>query len=295
MPIGLYNENRDSDFLLPMIFLPQSIYDETKRDINVAYVGGGVYGNVNAGSLGDCDYHLFLGKIDFPSDSVLHESQGKTIETQIRRNKAISDPAMRNPDIPSAFYSSELESDHVYGGAFVYNSEWIDELRLGFSFLHTKYETYVNGSAKPAGDTVVHGRFVISAEYSWRDFVFISEYNETDRTYTFFDKVTADGPSQAYYVMVNYTPFERWTFSAMYDEFYPFKHDKDGSSMLQLNSSAAWRKDISVGARWAISDFCVAKAEYHWIDGTSLQTGLFNADGAGRYWSYGAARISFFF
>ena len=31
LPIGLYNETRDSDFLRPMAFLPQSVYDEMQR------------------------------------------------------------------------------------------------------------------------------------------------------------------------------------------------------------------------------------------------------------------------
>ncbi len=35
-PMGLYNEERDSDFLRPMAFLPQSIYDEVRRDMLVA-------------------------------------------------------------------------------------------------------------------------------------------------------------------------------------------------------------------------------------------------------------------
>ena len=46
MPLGLYNEVRDSPFLLPMVFLPQSIYDESRRDSNLAYIGLGVYGNL---------------------------------------------------------------------------------------------------------------------------------------------------------------------------------------------------------------------------------------------------------
>ncbi|MCB2182108.1 MAG: hypothetical protein KQH63_08800 [Desulfobulbaceae bacterium] len=295
MPIGLYNENRDSDFLLPMIFLPQSVYDETRRDTYLAYVGAGVYGNVRVGSWGDVDYHFFLGDVDFPSDSVLLANLENSIQSNIDRNNAISNASKRNPAIPSVYNSAERESDHVYGGAFIYNSEFIEGLRFGVSFLHAKYEVFVNDLSKPTGETLIHGKFVISAEYSWRDFVFISEYSETDRTSIQFDRVSLDGPSQSWYGMINYTPFEHWTFSAMYDEFYRLKDDKDGSSRPQISSATSWRKDVGVGARWEINDYWVAKAEYHWIDGAAMQLGTFNPDGSDRYWHYGAARISFIF
>jgi hypothetical protein len=294
MPLGLYNENRDSDFLLPMIFLPQSVYDETKRDTYLAYVGAGVHGNFTVGASGDFDYHIFLGEVDFPSDSAQQASSEFSIQSQIAKNNALP-PAKQNQDIPSSFDSVERESDKIYGGALVYNSSWVSGLRLGVSWLHATFETYVNGSSQLAGSTVIHGKFVLSAEYSWREFVFVSEYNETDRTSSTYDKVSLDGPSQAWYGMINYTPFESWTFSAMYDEFYTLKDDKDGSSRETLNPSSAWRKDFGIGVRWEINEFWVAKADYHWIDGTAMQMGLFNPDGAERYWSYGAARISFIF
>ena len=56
LPIGLYNQGRDSDFLRPMVFLPQSIYDEGKRTLVVAAVGGSLYGNIALGRSGDLEY-----------------------------------------------------------------------------------------------------------------------------------------------------------------------------------------------------------------------------------------------
>lgn len=65
MPLGLYNENRDSDFLQSTIFLPQSIYDESRRDTSLAYVGGGFYGNLATGSWGTSTISCLSGKIHF--------------------------------------------------------------------------------------------------------------------------------------------------------------------------------------------------------------------------------------
>lgn len=294
MPIGLYNENRDSDFLQPMIFLPQSIYDETRRDTYLAYLGAGMYGNFTMGSSGDCSYHLFLGETDFPSDSVQLASLEDSAISQIIRNNTLP-PNKQDPALPEFFDSVERKSDTLYGGALLYDSAVIRGLRLGASFLHAEFKTYVNDSAVQSGETTIHGKFVLSAEYSWRNLVFVSEYNETDRTATMFGKVSLDGPTQAWYGMINYTPFESWTFSVLYDEFYLLKHDKDGLSRLQGPPYTAWRKDFGIGVRWEINDFWVAKAEYHWIDGAAMKMAHFNPDGLARYWSYGAARISFAF
>lgn len=294
MPLGLYNENRDSDFLLPMIFLPQSVYDETRRDTYLAYVGAGIYGNFTVGSGGDCDYHFFLGEVDFPADSVQQASSEQSIISQINKNNVLP-LSKQNPDIPDEFYSVERESDNLYGGAVVYNSSLISGLRLGASFLHATFETYVNGSSQLAGETVIHGKFVLSAEYSWQDFVFVTEYNETDRTSTMYDKTSLDGPSQSWYGMINYSPFESWTFSAMYDEFYTLKDDKDGSLKVSTDPSSAWRKDVGLGARWEINPSWIVKVEYHWIDGLAMKQDTSTDSTAERYWSYGAARISFNF
>ncbi|MCP3890546.1 MAG: hypothetical protein GY702_16995 [Desulfobulbaceae bacterium] len=294
MPLGLYNENRDSDFLLPMVFLPQSVYDETRRDTYLAYVGAGLYGNFTLGATGDCDYHFFLGEVDFPSDSAQQTSSTNSVKAKITKNNDLP-PARNNPVIPAHYDSVDRESDQIYGGAFVYHPYWISGLRLGGSWLHAKFETFVNGSSRPSGNVVIHGKFVLSAEYSWRDLVFVTEYNETDRTSTMFGNVSLDGPTQAWYGMINYTPFEQWTFSVMYDEFYTLKNDKNGSSRTQLSPYSSWRKDFGVGVRWEINEFLVAKADYHWIDGAAMQMGLFNPDGTDRYWHYGVVRISFIF
>lgn len=294
MPMGLYNESRDTDFLLPMVFLPQSVYDESRRDTYLSFIGAGIYGNVDMASWGDCDYHFFGGRIDFPEDSIQLSSSEDSVLSNVARNNALP-LARRDPDIPSYFDSLERKSDHVYGAALVYSPALVDGLRLGGSWLHAKDEIFINGSSVPTGETVIHGKFVLSAEYSWRDFVFISEYNETDRTSSMFGKTSRDGPSQAWYLMVSYSPLERLTLSVFYDEFYSMKNDKEGTSRTNVVNPSAWRKDIAVGARYQLNENWVAKVEYHLVDGAAMQLGFLNADGAERYWNYFAGKIAFNF
>ncbi|SHI60572.1 hypothetical protein SAMN02745165_00533 [Malonomonas rubra DSM 5091] len=289
MPLGLYNETRDSDFLQPMIFLPQSIYDESRRDTNLAYIGGGLYGNLPVGSWGDIDYHVFTGESTYPDDSILTQSTNNSISESIRKNKT-------NPLLPDSFESSERKSDGLYGGAIVFNSAAHD-LRLGFSLFRSKNNVYVNGSSTPLMENTVKRKFVFSLEYLWRDWMFVSEYGETDRKTSQAGKVTMDGPSQSWYVMLSYAPFERWTFTVLYDEFYRLKYDRDGSTKPQSPSYTAWRKDLGGAIRYEINDDWVLKAEYHYIDGSAMQLNVVNPDKAypDRYWSYFAAKLSYSF
>lgn len=287
MPLGLYNENRDNDFLSPTIFLPQSIYDESRRDTSLAYLGAGIHGNLPTGSWGDVDYHFFLGKSDFPDDSILNQGTESSLLSLIAKNKG------KNPLVPASLESFERKGDDLYGGAMVFNSA-VSGLRVGFSLLQSKNNVYVNGAATPLLESKIRSKIVVSLEYCWQDWVFVSEYGETDRQTKSAGTVTLDGPTQAWYAQLSYSPVDRWTFTALYDEFYRLKHDKDGASNPSMPPFKGWRKDVGVVVRFDVRDDLVLKAEYHTIDGGAMQLGVLNTD-VDRFWNYFVAKLSYSF
>lgn len=290
MPHGLYNETRDSSFLQPMIFLPQSIYDESRRDLNVAFLGANLFGNISFGRFADVDYHLFTGEPDYPDQSMLATKNEQSVESIIARNNQLP-LNKQNPQIPTQLTSFNRESEDLYGGAVVFNG-LIDGLRLGASLLHSKSAMKINGMSDPIGETVTHSRYVFSAEYSYVNWMFVSEYSQTDRTSSVLGNVNLDGPSQSWYAMICYTLNDAWSFSLFYDEFYRLKHDHHSDSLPKATAESGWRKDIAVGARYDFTEMCNLKAEYHYIDGTAMQLSLVNPDGVARYWSYMAVKLS---
>lgn len=292
MPYGLYNENRDTDFLLPLIFLPQSIYDESRRDTSLAYLGAGIYGNIPVGGLGDIDYHLFVGESKYPDDSILAEGTTNSLLSNIASNNK-KQPAARNPLLPSVLVSSDRKNEELYGGSLIFNNSDGD-LRLGFSLLHSKNAVYVNGSSVPLTINTVRSKFVLSLEYSWQDWVFVGEYGEADRQTVTAGVVSQDGPSQSWYLMASYAPFERWTFTVLYDEFYRMKFDKDGDTRPQSADYMGWRKDLGAAVRYDVRDDLVIKAEYHVIDGGAMQLGVVNSS-VDRFWNYFAAKLTYSF
>ncbi|MBN2644996.1 MAG: hypothetical protein JXR59_05925 [Desulfuromonadaceae bacterium] len=294
MPLGLYNETRDASFVLPMVFLPQSIYDESRRDLTLAYLGAGLFGNVALGRFGDVDYHLFWGESSYPDESILQESSERSLENTIVRNSQLS-PSRQNPLIPDSFSTLDRANDKIRGAALVWNL--LPELRFGASLLHSESEIKVDsdGVSLVAVETTVHGRYVLSAEYHTEQWLLAAEYSESDRTMESFGETALDGPSQSWYVMLCYFPHEQWTISLLYDEFYREKHDKHSDSRPQVRADNGWRKDIGLGLRYDVNSWCNLKLEYHYIDGSAMQLNILNEEDVKRYWSYVVAQLAVVF
>ncbi|OEU73133.1 MAG: hypothetical protein BA874_10870 [Desulfuromonadales bacterium C00003068] len=290
LPFGLYNDTRDSSFLQPMIFLPQSIYDESRRDVNLAFIGADLFGNISLGRFGDVDYHLFTGQADYPDQSILAYKNEESVESIIARNNKLP-LNKRDSQIPSQLTSFDRESEDLYGGAVVFNG-LINGLRLGATLLHSKSLMKINHLSDPIGESITHSKYVLSAEYSYDSWMLVGEYSQTDRTSTMFGSVNLDGPSQSWYAMIYYTLNDAWSFSLLYDEFYRLKHDHHSDSFPKSPPESGWRKDIAVGARYDFNEMCNLKAEYHYIDGSAMQLGVVNPDGVARYWSYVAVKLS---
>jgi len=287
IPTGFYNMERDSDFLRPMIFLPQSIYDETRRDLWLSHTGAEVYGNLGCDFFGDIDYQFFYGRIEYEEDTVYYDS---TLQNIQRRLKNTPDPDNFLPDSIDSF---DRENQYLYGGALVYNLP-DHNLKLGVSFAAGRDEIELNGSK--IGELKIRSKMVYSLEYTWEELTLRSEYSENDRTQTVFGISAIDGPSQAWYVMLSYTHSDQLFFSLLYDEYYRLKHDKNGTKSTRNPIDAQpWRKDWGLGLRYDLDDKWTIKAEYHLVEGGALLMSYFNPDGVETHWQYGAFKVSYTF
>lgn len=288
LPMGLYNEGRDTDMLRPMVFLPQSIYDETKRDLLVAYQGAGLYGNLSLGVLGDLDYHGFYGSINVDDESLLITALRQNGSFTLTKANTTAPP----PPNQYSLNNVNVNNDYIAGGGLVINTA-LDGLRLGCSWLTVKNDlsfsgTILDSAPSPAnpnpsivgiiplgvGELENESTFVASLEYAYENFMLAGEYGETKRTQSFSGLVASEGTAQSWYVMAAYTFLDRLTVSALYDEYYSNKDDKDGEAFAKTSSSRkdffTWRKDLGVGVRYDITPNWLVKAEYHDIDGAAL-------------------------
>jgi hypothetical protein len=325
LPLGLYNEGRDTDLLRPMVFLPQSIYDETKRDLLVAYQGAGLYGSLPAGPLGYFDYHAFGGGINIDDDALLNTALKQAGEFTTRQAVTPTLVPVLGSQAAAMAYAKQInitaldvDNDYIAGASLVLNTA-LDGLRLGGSVLTVKNDIdYVlNRSADPAvvlgGDplqilvpTPLTGSidnkltWVASLEYVFGDFCLSSEYSETEREQTFNGTVATDATSQSGYVMGAYTLFDSLTLSLLYDVYYSDKDDRNGKEFAATSPDRqdffAWRKDFGVGARYDINPNWLIKAEYHTVDGAALfMTTVNDPSQLKSDWDYFAVKMSYNF
>ncbi|MCF6178862.1 MAG: hypothetical protein L3J63_05660 [Geopsychrobacter sp.] len=287
LPLGLYNEGRDSDFLRSMVFLPQSIYNENQRDMLVAYQGLGIYGNLPLETAGDLDYHVFFGTTNMPSDALMF----KTVRNSFNRIST---------GLGGQQVTSVAEDDSIYyGGALVYNTA-LDGLRLGASYLSSENNfkaTLANGSHAD-GRLEIDNHFVLSLEYIREYFGLMTEYMEMTSSQNFLGVTTAEKNPQAWYIMLHWFATDQLTFSALYDIRYADKNDKNGNSFVAMGMPdfLAWRKDASLGVRYDATENWTLKAEFHQIDGNELFTTVIDtAATLEKNWNYFALKATFNF
>ena len=284
LPIGLYNQLRDSDFLRPMAFLPQSIYNENKRNLLVGAWGGNIYGNFSLGRVGDFDYQAYYGTVDFRNDSGQAVAMKRLIQSTANKKGL------------GAVTGFDSENDYVMGGALIYYPP-VDGLRLGVSYFtgETEFNFNVGGTAGKASG---HSKdfVVFSAEYTNTNWVLSTEYSEFTADRKVLDVDIRDGRSQGGYLQFCYHLHEDVAASVLYDIVYVNKDDRDGSAFVAQGQPdyLAWRKDIGAAIRWDVTDRWMVRAEYHNIDGAALGLPIFNS-GVERYWSYYVLKTSFNF
>lgn len=285
LPIGLYNQQRDSDFLRPMAFLPQSIYNENKRALLVGAWGGSLYGNFSLGSIGDFDYQAYYGKVDFRTDS--GQARGMELLVQsIAQQQGLGSVA-----------DFDAENQYVWGGSLIYSPP-IDGLRLGLSYFtgESDFSFTTNGSPGTAQGNN-KDLYVFSAEFTNNNWSLAAEYTEFTADRKVLGTDIPDGRSQGAYLLFCYHLHENVAVSALYDLFYADKNDRDGSNFTAKGQPdfLGWRKDLGAAIRWDITDRWMVRAEYHSLDGAALQLPIFNPTGVERYWSYYVLKTSFNF
>lgn len=291
-PIGIYNEGRDSDFLRPMAFLPQSIYDENKRNLMVATQGAGLYGNLSLGMLGDLDYNFVYGSLNFTDDS----GQARGLEAQ-----AISTAKARGLGTVTDF---SADNEYATGGSLVFNTS-LDGLRLGASLFEGKTNfdiTLLDVNTGLISHAEGQGRneefWVASLEYALPWLVLSAEYTEATQGQQMFGMPVSKATSMGYYGMLTARLHEQLSLSVLYDTYYADKDDKDGKKLVAQGKPdhLGWRKDLGIGLRYDINRNWLLKAEWHTLEGGALGLPVYNPGVPIKEdWEYFVVKTSFNF
>jgi hypothetical protein len=295
LPIGLYNEERDLDFVRPMAFLPQGVYDELTRDFLTAGNGVGAAGNIGLGSAGDLDYAVFVGELQVSDETTL-----------VRYQKSyISNAAQESFGVPVTDYESR--SDTSVAARVVYNTP-LSGLRVGASYAdvsaYFELGAFGNSFSQILQGTGIPGttgggfrdNWILSAEYLSERLDLRGEFKRFHTETDTFGQVGEDGDTEAWYVMgtVHIPGTDQLGVTVVYDVFTRFtdrEHDPEDAH----ND----KKDLGVGLRWDVTGGFALKAEYHTVSGAASVFDTwseFNREqGLANDWSYYIVKSSFAF
>ncbi len=295
LPFGLYNQERDSDILRSMAFLPQGVYSEANRDFMTGGVGFGAYGNIPLGT-GDIDYQIFAGESNVSDEIALVKNQKAFMNSEI--DNVLAGYAMAL-SADQMIHDLEWNSDPILAARVFYNTP-LSGLRIGASTHEVSgiFDAYnVAGQNIGSVEAGFYDILTYSLEYAASSLTVASEFQtfhyETYITQTFNPTgtdiaTTADDRDQeTWYLMVSYRipGADQFTVTGLYDEFYQDVDQKD--------ESGQYRKDTAFGVKWDVTPSFAVKAEYHDVDGTA-GLDIYNSSSE-ENWDYTVFKTSFVF
>ena len=267
VPLGLHNKSRDIDAARTSIFLPEALYAEIRRS-HFNYIDGfGVYGSIDLGSLDTLNYSTVFGDADLERKGYQTEQGLTDFEAQLENMYSIQlmwDTPLEGLKIGGTYLQFDA---HIFGN--------LDKTQSGGSasnlwyFLYDKYNVYVT-----------------SLEYTWKDLIITTEYQETRLTNR--DNMRGNIPVHlmGWYLSTAYR-FNDWFASEIYySEFYRNNDDKQGKLLpLGIPDYYAWQKDWSFNFRFDITDNFIVKAGVMLKDGFGVTESAVPVSLSERYWT----------
>lgn len=286
---GLYMEIIDLDMLRSFIFLPQSVYDESMRDIFIAVNGIGAYGYVPLGPAGDLTYQAVYGAINLSTDgsmAVYMES-----EANARLIDVEDQPLLR----------AHIEWMPPGDGVRIVGSLIRTDIHLRYVTTDETYWAIQNGI--PAGwefPHIMEDATILTGGIEWmRDRVTLqAEYEYLEASTTHAVEEPGLYRSAGYYAAATYRVTDRWTVGAYYSVYYDDLDDRDGRRFERdegLPRYYQWQNDLTLSTRLDITDQWALKGEVHWLDGTALLLNQYNPDGPARESMFVALKTTFNF
>ncbi len=282
IPFGFYNETRDVAFTRPSIVLPQSLYFDHARDLELSVDGVGLYAGTSLGS-GRLDLDLVYGM----------PRKDKNVEYSY----LTFDASGRFSDSEGMMFRS------------IYSSEG-NRFRTGLTLAQFKlgYEPQ-SGNSFPAdlrefkaGDLKVDV-MVLSGQFNTEQWTFTSEYMLQKIDWRELGGVFSPRPqteSESYYLQAQYRFATNWDLIARYDVLYMDKSDRNGVENSAVFPRAAhnfFAKDLTLGVGWRPDPAWLIRAEYHYVDGTGWLPEQDNPDNSKRerYWNIFALQVTYRF
>jgi hypothetical protein len=245
-PLGFYNDTRDVPFTRPSVFLPQSIYFDRVRNLELSSDGVGLYGNWMTG-VGELSAQVYYGQLAI-DQNVEYSFIGGDFPGEL----GIDDP----------WLVWRLMYESVDGG-----------LRLAVSQASGKM-VYEPGAVDfLTGGSIDLDFTVLSAQYNTEKWTFTAEWVWEPIDYRDFNipQLGADLDVMGWYVQAAYQVNPDWEVFVRYD-----RSDVNREYPVPVSPAIAnfspdhnfFAKDFTLGVRWDLTSQFMLRAEYHRVEGT---------------------------
>lgn len=258
---GIYNRNRDADFLRTCILLPQSVYNESWRSTIAALDGLEIYGTKRT-PLGRFGYNFQTGGIsDIEPDSGV----------ALAAKEQLVEQAASRLDFQLEYIPTDVKEDKAYVGRLL----WMPPI-MGFSVNVTGWQaradiigTIISGG-REFENTVLKTdsqSYTGSIEFRKGAFHFITEYSLSIYESEYMGNIV-NIDAEGYYANIIYRFTDWFEAGAYHSEYYADRDDMNGRNYTPSHS--AWQKDSCLSFRFDMSNNWVLKFEGHYIYGTAI-------------------------
>jgi hypothetical protein len=246
-PVGLYNETRDVAFARPSVLLPQSIYFDRVRNLELASDGGQLYGERGMGS-GELMLQVGAGAAQIDSS------------------------------VEQVFFGRKIGGDvdgELLIGRLLYEKDG-GALRLGVSGAYLKMDVNADPTDAPLTDGHLNLQFwVFSAQYNAESWSLTAEYLYEPIEYRNFEAPFQDFTVEGGYLQGTYRFAPHWQALLRYDVSYSDADDHSGKDLAAVTGQPPhnfYTKDWTFGIGWEPTANLLLRAEYHRLKGANWIT-----------------------
>lgn len=253
-PSGLFNEIQDIDPSYMWSLLPQSVYPITSRNSVLAHYGGVMYGTVAAGPLGKLEYRGWGGEREIgPNDGywVTFREEGIALTNGVSGVTYGGALHWRMP-VQGLMVGASLVWDPAWSGAFTDTyvvpagpSEGVTITTPGTLMLGKLHEPDYFGKYEK-------NRVMVAAEW---------ERIPTTLTMAGLSPVPEPVDERNWFAMTSYKLTNKLSTGL---------YDSQSFDVRYALGPSRFSKDWGLSGRYDFNEYLYAKAEQHWIDGTSI-------------------------
>lgn len=310
---ALYNDYRDLDMTRTAVFLPQSNYAPSFRDLYLAGNGAQINLSANAGKGGSFDFSGFVGTTTFDSQN------GPLVDNFSGSYSSLDLTGFGGPALTNSVHSDSLTVKRLEEINLTWNTPQ-DGLRFKGSLLAA--QNFVAAGTWTVQDTSLplatlpqvgsaysyateipsYFQIVASAEYQRGDWIFAAEYSHDSFSYTststaIDSSITA--PGMAKLAAEGHTEFDSGYISATYQINPKWSvygcicatNYGDGEHYSDTNN----HRGYCTAVRYDVTQHFLLKAEFERNSGSFLLSGKDNPNGEEKYWNLFAVKGTFDF